>query len=377
MAGQFQRMNDFNEVQDYAAIDVDAGESSSQHQRGSSRGYGVESEIAPIIVNAQAPPPVDDDFNDKITSFSWNPLTWGEDIKNEFKEFSWQMNEKRRVLLRAIFGEGLCTLLFMFIVEAVQVNNGRQENPENLVLSAVSVAFCSVALIYSFADVSGAHFNPAVTFATVVTGKTSIRKGMAYIGIQLFSSILATLLLLVVFPKQKDQTYLSIPASVVVDLSADAKKVNAFFMEVVLTFILVYVIFATAFDTVDTSNTIAPAVPAVGKDGKPTGKGEPVKDTSVGKYLTIYTTSGNTKAGFAPISIGFTLGFLCFLGGSVSGGAFNPARVFGPAILTGHWDNHWLYWVADFLGAALAGWTQSLFAHKAVQHSAQTQTNKN
>ncbi len=76
-----------------------------------------------------------------------------------------------------MFGEGLVTFLFLFIVEAVAINNGRQEIPENLVLGALSTAFCSIALIYSFADVSGAHFNPAVTFAVLVTGKTSIRKG--------------------------------------------------------------------------------------------------------------------------------------------------------------------------------------------------------
>ena len=45
---------------------------------------------------------------------------------------------------------------------AVGVNNTRQETPENLVLGATATAFCSIALIYSFADVSGAHFNPAV-----------------------------------------------------------------------------------------------------------------------------------------------------------------------------------------------------------------------
>jgi hypothetical protein len=88
-----------------------------------------------------------------------------------------------------------------------------------------------------------------------------------------------------------------------------------------------------------------------------------------GRNLTIYTTSGNTKAGFAPVAIGFTLGFLCLLGSSVSGGAFNPARVFGPAVLSGSWRNQELYWIADFIGAALAGLTQSLFAHEAQQSS--------
>ncbi len=95
-----------------------------------------------------------------------------------------------------------------------------------------------------------------------------------------------------------------------------------------------------------------------------------------GQNLTIYTTSGNTKAGFAPISIGFTLGFLGLIGGTVSGGAFNPARVFGPALISGNWRNHWLYWVADFLGAGLAGFAQSFFAHEAQQTSAAIKTSK-
>lgn len=85
--------------------------------------------------------------------------------------------------------------------------------------------------------------------------------------------------------------------------------------------------------------------------------------------LTVKTTSGNTKAGFAPIAIGFTLGFLTLLGGSVSGGAFNPARVFGPAIISGRWSHQELYWIADFIGAAMAGFAQSLFAHEAQQTS--------
>lgn len=57
----------------------------------------------------------------------------------------------------------------------------------------------------------------------------------------------------------------------------------------------------------------------------------------------------------APIAIGSTLGFLCLIGSSVSGGAFNPARVFGPAILANQWANVELYFVAGFLGAAVAG----------------------
>jgi glycerol uptake facilitator-like aquaporin len=51
------------------------------------------------------------------------------------------------------------------------------------------------------------------------------------------------------------------------------------------------------------------------------------------------------------------------MGGSISGGAFNPAKVFGPALITGKWDHHLLFWVADFSGAAAGGAVYSfLFA---------------
>jgi len=276
----------------------------------------------------------------------------------KFELTDWELTEKRRVLLKAVLGEGLCTFLFMFIVMAVGINNERSETHEGLVMSAISVAFTSIALIYSFADVSGAHFNPAVTFATMVTGKTSFRKGLLYIGIQLAASVAATLWLYAVFPVNRSLTPVDL---VVVGLTGGANLANAFFMEFTLTFILIYVIFATAFDQVDTSNEAKITLP----DGT-------VKDSSIGRNLTIYTTNANTKAGFAPFAIGFTLGFLCFLGGSVSGGAFNPARVFGPALVSGKWDEHWLYWIADFLGGTAAGFTQRFFAHKAITNSGQT-----
>ncbi|KAH6560726.1 hypothetical protein BASA50_007238 [Batrachochytrium salamandrivorans] len=294
--------------------------------------------------------------------FSWNPYDWYLGIRREIQEFSFTIDEKKRVMFRAIFGEGLVTFLFLFIVEATAVNNGRQANPENLVLGALSTSLASVALIYSFADVSGAHFNPAVTFATIITGKVSVRKGLAFISIQLIASVIATLFLFVVFPGVGGNGVTSIPSFLVVDIDSSAHIVQAFFMELILTFILVYVIFATAFDTVDTKGVKVN-----------TGNGE--RDQTSGNNLTIYTTSGTTKAGFAPLAIGFTLGFLGLIGGTVSGGAFNPARAFGPTLISGQgWTHHWIYWVGDLTGAALAGWAQHLFAHEAVQKSSAVRT---
>lgn len=73
--------------------------------------------------------------------------------------------------------------------------------------------------------------------------------GLAFIGVQLFASIIATLFLMAVFPGVQEGGALNIPKFLVVDVDPSATLVNAFLMELILTFILVYVIFATAFDT--------------------------------------------------------------------------------------------------------------------------------
>lgn len=252
------------------------------------------------------------------------------------------------------------TTLFLFIVCAVAINLNRtgHADSESLVVGALATGFSAIALIYSFADVSGAHFNPAVTFATMVTRKTSVAKGFLYIAMQLLASLIAMALLSIVFPPGTSaDANASIVSQLVVSPAPDANLFRAFIMEIILTFILVYVIFATAFDTVENNATVR----LVDEKGQTT-------DSKHQKNLTIYTTSGNSKAGFAPLSIGMTLGFLCFLGGSVSGGAFNPARVFGPGLCAWSWDSMWLYWIGDFTGAALAGLVhQNFFASSLVK----------
>lgn len=106
-------------------------------------------------------------------------------------------------------------------------------------------------MIYTFGHVSGAHFNPAVTFAHIITGRKSLRLGLAYMAIQLYASVMATFALMVVFPGVNGGSVFSIPSFVVVDIPPEVHLINAFMMEMVLTFILVYVILATALDSVD------------------------------------------------------------------------------------------------------------------------------
>jgi len=253
---------------------------------------------------------------------------------------------KRWILGRALLGEFLCTFLFLFTAMAVPWNMTRS-GINNPATEALNVAFIAVALIYSFADISGAHFNPAVTFATVVTGKMTWKKGCAFIAAQLLGSVWASFWFIVVFP---DGVKNIANLALVPDPAIGRGYQLA--MEFTLTYILIYVIFSVAFDTVDSKKV---EVKQMGLEGDVGAKNINARN------LTIYTASGNTKAGFAPIAIGFTLGLLTLVGGSVSGGAFNPARAFGAAMCSGIWTDQYVYWIGDFLGAAAAGYSQILF----------------
>ena len=66
-----------------------------------------------------------------------------------------------------------------------------------------------------------------------------------------------------------------------------------------------------------------------------------------------------------PLSVGLIVPLLMWLEGSVSSMCINPARAFGPALMTGVWDNHWVFWTAPFLGGIPAAliYTQ-LFSEK-------------
>ena len=97
-----------------------------------------------------------------------------------------------------------------------------------------------------------------------------------------------------------------------VTLPSENNIMRAFILETVMTFTLVYVVMAT-------------------------------------------TTAKNFKiAPLAGVAIGFTLGFNVIFGGSITGGSLNPARSFGPALMTGNFDFNWLYWVAPILGGIIA-----------------------
>lgn len=175
--------------------------------------------------------------------------------------------------------------------------------PGNLGHLGISASFGLVvmAMIYSIGNISGAHLNPAVTLGFVFARRLDKREAPAYIASQMVGAITAALLLLALFP-QSDTLGATLPA---------AGLFSAFVIEVVLTFILMFVI--------------------------------------------LNVSTGHMEKGImAGVAIGGTIALEALIGGPVSGASMNPARSLGPALISGNLSDLWLYLTAPVVGALLA-----------------------
>jgi glycerol uptake facilitator-like aquaporin len=243
---------------------------------------------------------------------------------------------RRRMVIRAAYGEFMCTLLFYAPIFFVLANGAVSHwSPEQTALSTAFVAgFQAVGVCFAFSSISGAQFNSAISFALWMTGKLSNRRAALYILVQFFASIIA--MVLVSFMFQGDMQTIFKATAVIAPHNANLGKLFA--TEFFCTFFLTYVAFTVAFEDAENQKKESMSF----------------KTISDSKGLVLYATTPQSRTGFAPFSIGFTIFSLALCGGS-SGAAFNPGRIFGPAIFSGEWNYVYLYWLGEFLGAACAG----------------------
>jgi MIP family channel proteins len=164
-------------------------------------------------------------------------------------------------------------------------------------------AFVLTAIVFAIGYKSGAHVNPAVTVAFLITKRMRLIDGIFYIVFQTIGGIMAAAVVFTIFGS-------AISSSVT--LPADGNVFRAFTLEIVMTFTLVYIVLTTA------------------------------------------ATASNKIGPLAGLAIGLTLGFNVIFGGSISGGSLNPARSFGPALITGDFSYNWIYWVAPVIGSLIA-----------------------
>lgn len=169
---------------------------------------------------------------------------------------------------------------------------------------AIAFGMALLAGLYAFGEVSGGHFNPAVSLAMLIHGKIDALTTVGYWIVQIIGGTLASLTLLAV--SSQDAV-----ASTETMLGSGVEVWEGFLMEVVFTAIFLLVI---------------------------------LKATS---------SAVSAKTAFLGIGLTLTMIHLCLI--PFTGTSVNPARSLGPAIVGGVWTDQWIYVVAPLVGAAI-GW---------------------
>jgi MIP family channel proteins len=208
---------------------------------------------------------------------------------------------------------GAFTLIFIGAGSIISLGGG------DLLLVAFAHGLAIGVMVSALGRISGGHFNPAVTLGALAGRQISARLAVLYWGSQLLGALAAALGLFVIFPSGAWQpTHLGTPVlgsglPLAPSGSWNVTPIGGILIEAVLTFLLVTVVFGTGIDPKGTFNAVG---------------------------------------GFA---IGLTIAIDIMMGGPLTGAAMNPARWFGPAVVSQFFDNWYVYWIGPFLGAIVAG----------------------
>jgi aquaporin NIP len=166
---------------------------------------------------------------------------------------------------------------------------------------ALTFGLVVLALIYALGEVSGAHFNPAVTVGFVLARRFPARDAGPYVVAQLLGACAASLSLRAIFPENS-----TLGATV-----PRGPAGQSFVLELLLTAFLMFVILTS-------------------------------------------TTGAKEKGLMVGIAVGSVIALEALFAGPVCGASMNPARSLGPAVVSGRLDALWVYLAAPVLGAALA-----------------------
>ena len=196
---------------------------------------------------------------------------------------------------------GTFTLIFVGAGSIIATGGG------NLTAIALAHGLAIGVMASAVGHISGGHFNPAVTLGFLVTRRLAGRLAAVYWFAQLLGGVLGALALRALFPSEAnlDQGVPVVNETISVGAGLG--------VEALLTFFLVWVIFATAVDP------------------------------------------GGAFKSIAGLAIGLTITIDILAAGPLTGAAMNPARAFGPELVFNVWDDWWIYWIGPAVGAAVAG----------------------
>jgi len=200
--------------------------------------------------------------------------------------------------MKKYIAEFIGTFILVFCGTGAVIINEATHGAVTHVAIPITFGLVVMTMIYSLGEISGSHLNPAVTLSFAVGGLFKRREVIPYISAQLAGALLASLVLALLFP-----------ASILLGSTLPANGVlQSFVLEIILTFILMFVILQVA-------------------------------------------TGSKEQGLFAGTAIGAVVLLEAMFAGPVSGASMNPARSFAPAIISGHTEHLWIYLTAPLAGA--------------------------
>lgn len=220
--------------------------------------------------------------------------------------------------IRRGFAEFVGTFTLVFIGAGAILTLGqaltfaRFPGPVAPLFTLVAIAFAHglaiAVMVSAVGHISGGHFNPAITLGFLITRRLAPMLALVYWILQFAAAAAAALLLRWIYDAVTRDTYhLGAPT-----LAANISTWQGVVIEGVLTFFLVWVVFATAADP------------------------------------------GGTFKSIAGLAIGLTITLDILMGGPLTGAAMNPARAFGPELVQHDWTNAWVWYLGPFAGGAIA-----------------------
>jgi aquaporin TIP len=217
---------------------------------------------------------------------------------------------------KPLIAEFIGTFAFVFVsvgtITADQMLSGKFGPLAIVLASGITLA----AMMSATAAISGGHLNPAITFGLFLARKINRGTAISYVFFQCLGALVAMLVLQFTMPTMvAAAVWFGVPK-----VGVNISILQALGVELVLTFLLMFVFYGTMID------------------------------------------QRSPKMG--GLFVGLAYAVCLLVAGPISGGALNPARHFGPALISGIFDNFWIYWIGPAAGAALAALLYNLILER-------------
>lgn len=209
-------------------------------------------------------------------------------------------------MTRRLVAEMFGTFMLVFLGAGAIMTTNFPRGDFGLIGSALAYGLALAVGITATLSISGGHLNPAVTAGMMAIRRIDAKTGILYIVAQLLGATLAAFALKALLPPGVTKVLAIGTPSIAATITLG----KAIAIEGLLTFFLMSAVMGTV---------VSPAAPRIGGFG-----------------------------------VGLTLVIATFFGGPLTGAALNPARAFGPALISGQWVSQGVYWVGPILGALLA-----------------------